>query len=51
MREIVAGLSRYDGILNVGDDSEQLLWPDAATLSALITDNRRALSRRGPYGW
>jgi hypothetical protein len=51
VREIIAGLSRDDGVLKVGDDSEQLLWSDAATLSALMIDNRRTLSRWGPYGW
>ena len=44
MREIVAGLSRYDGILNVGDDSEQLLWPDAASVSVLVNISRMTLS-------
>ena len=50
MREVVAGLSRDDGILNIVDDSEQLLWPDAANLLALVDISHRTLSQWIPYG-
>lgn len=50
MREVVAGLSRDDGILSIVDDSEQLLWPDAANLSAFVDISHRTLSQWFPYG-
>jgi hypothetical protein len=50
VREVVAGLSRDNGILNIIDDSEQLLWPDAASVSVLVNISPMALSQWRSYG-
>jgi len=51
VREVVACLSGDDGILNIGDHSEQLLWPDAAKLSVSVRLNQMVLLRWRSYGW
>lgn len=47
MREVVSGLSGDYGVLNVGDDSKQLLRPDAAELSVLVRlQSQNSLAKR-----
>ena len=44
MQEVVAGLSRDDGILNIGNNSNQLLRPDAADLSVIMKSRYKGLA-------